>query len=81
MPSKTFLSGSSDEALAIANALGFGDFAVKSLTLNIDADKVITATAVVYPTEDQIKALGGELKKFKGFGTAIATIDFNYEVG
>lgn len=76
---KMLLTGQSDEARQIADALGFSGFFVKSLQLTIDPDQAIRLDCVIYPTAEQVKALGGELEKFKGFGTVTADVTFNYE--
>lgn len=78
-PKKRLLSGHSDEARQIADALGLSGFFLKSLQLTIDADCLIRVDCVIYPTAEQVKALGGELDKFKGFGTVTANVTFNYE--
>lgn len=75
----TLLTGNSDEAVQIAKALGFEGFHVKSLVLTVDPEFAIMVEAVIYPTEEQVQALGGELEKFKGFGTVTADVTFNYE--
>jgi hypothetical protein len=76
---KRLLTGQSDEACQIAKALGLGDFCVKSLTITIDPERPITVEATIYPTEDQVKAMGGVIENFNGFGTTVADIQFIYE--
>lgn len=76
---KRLLTGQSDEACQIAKALGLGDFHVRSLTITIDPEHPITVEVTIYPTEDQVKAMGGVIENFNSFGTTVADIQFNYE--
>lgn len=76
---KRLLTGQSDEARQIADALGLSGFFLKSLQLTIDPEHPIRVDCVIYPTAEQVEALGGELEKFKGFGTVTADVAFNYE--
>lgn len=81
MPSERglLITGQSDEAIQIAKALGLGDFYVRSLTITIDPEHPITVEATIYPTEDQVKAMGGVIENFNSFGTTVADVQFNYE--
>ena len=47
--------------------------------MTIDADEIISVEAVIYPTEDQCEALGGEIEKFKQFGVVRGEVQFTYE--
>lgn len=78
MSEKIFLSGHSREALNIVNALGLEGFGVLSVQLTISAGEVVRVTADVYPTAEQLIALGGEIEKFKELAT-IASVEFIYE--
>lgn len=75
---KLLVTGQSDEARQIVDALGLSGFFVKSLQLRIHPEYPIRVDCVIYPTVEQVKALGGELEKFKGFGTVTAGVTFNY---
>lgn len=76
---KLFLTGQSDEACQIAKALGLDYFHIKSLTITIDPEHPITVEATFYPTEHQVKAMGGVIENFNSFGITLADIQFNYE--
>ena len=77
--SKMFVSGQSDIATRIINALGFEGLFVKSIKMTIDAGEIISVEAVIYPTEDQCEALGGEIEKFTQFGVVRGEVQFTYE--
>jgi len=79
MPDRVFITGQSEVAQRIANALGLEGLLVKSLELIVHADKPIRVEAVIYPTEDQVEALGLEIEKFAGFGRSKARIEFLYD--
>ena len=79
MSDHILVTGQSELAQRIANALGFEEFAVKSLELTVDADKPISVKAIVYPTKEQLEALEGEIEKFRQFGIVKASVEFNYE--
>jgi hypothetical protein len=77
--SKMFVSGQSDIATRMINALGFEGLFVKSIKMTIDAGEIISVEAVIYPTEDQCEALGGEIEKFTQFGVVRGAVQFTYE--
>jgi len=77
--SKMFVSGQSDIATRMINALGFEKLFVKSIKMTIDAGEIISVEAVIYPTEDQCEALGGEIEKFTQFGVVRGEVQFTYE--
>jgi hypothetical protein len=77
--SKMFVSSQSDIATRIINALGFEGLFVKSIKMTIDAGEIISVEAVIYPTEDQCEALGGEIEKFTQFGVVRGEVQFTYE--
>ena len=77
--SKMFVSGQSDIATRMINALGLEGLFVKSIKMTIAADEIISVEAVIYPTEDQCEALGGEIEKFKQFGVVRGEVQFTYE--
>ena len=77
--SKMFVSGQSDIATRMINALGLEGLFVKSVKMTIDAGEIISVEAVIYPTEDQCEALGGEIEKFKQFGVVRGEVQFTYE--
>ena len=77
--SKMFVSGQSDIATRMINALGFEGLFVKSIKMTIAADEIISVEAVIYPTEDQCEALGGEIEKFTQFGVVRGAVQFTYE--
>lgn len=77
--SKMFVSGQSDIATRMINALGFEGLFVKSIKMTIDAGEIISVEAVIYPTEDQCEALGGEIEKFTQFGVVRGEVQFTYE--
>ena len=77
--SKMFVTGQSDIATRMINALGLKELFVKSIKMTIDADEIISVEAVIYPTEDQCEALGGEIEKFKQFGVVRGEVQFTYE--
>lgn len=79
MSKKMLVTGQSDIAKRISNALGLEGLFVKSIKLTIDAGEAISAEAVFYPTEEQCEALGGEIKKFKQFGVVRGAVKFTYE--
>lgn len=76
--SRILVSGQSDIAQSIANALGLEGFAVRSLQLTIDAGEAIRVDATFYPTEEQLQQLGGELERFRGFGLVRGETQFEY---
>jgi hypothetical protein len=78
MSSKKLVTGSSEIATRIANALGFEGLFVKSVNIKIAADEVISVVAVIYPTKEQCEALGGEIEKFKQFGAVHGVVEFTY---
>jgi hypothetical protein len=77
--SKMFVSGQSDIATRMINALGLEGLFVKSIKMTIAADEIISVEAVIYPTEDQCEALGGEIEKFTQFGVVRGEVQFTYE--
>jgi hypothetical protein len=77
--SKMFVTGQSDIATRMINALGLKELFVKSIKMTIAADEIISVEAVIYPTEDQCEALGGEIEKFKQFGVVRGEVQFTYE--
>jgi formate-dependent phosphoribosylglycinamide formyltransferase (GAR transformylase) len=77
--SKMFVSGQSDIATRMINALGLEGLFVKSIKMTIAADEIISVEAVIYPTEDQCEALGGEIEKFTQFGVVRGAVQFTYE--
>lgn len=77
--SKMFVTGQSDIATRMINALGLEELFVKSIKMTIAADEIISVEAVIYPTEDQCEALGGEIEKFKQFGVVRGEVQFTYE--
>ena len=77
--SKMLVSGQSDIATRIINALGFEELFVKSIKMTIAAGEIISVEAVIYPTEDQCEALGGEIEKFTQFGVVRGEVQFTYE--
>ena len=77
--SKMLVSGQSDIATRMINALGFEGLFVKSIKMTIDAGEIISVEAVIYPTEDQCEALGGEIEKFTQFGVVRGEVQFTYE--
>ncbi len=79
MPDQMLVTGSSEIAVRIAEALGFGEFHVRSLELVVDATEPITVRAVFYPTKEQFEALGGEIEKFRQFGAVKGEVEFTYE--
>ena len=79
MSKRMLVTGQSDIAKRISNSLGLEGLFVKSIKLTIDADKAISAEAVIYPTEEQCEALGGEIEKFKQFGVVRGAVKFTYE--
>jgi len=77
--SKMFVTGQSDIATRMINALGLKELFVKSIKMTIAADEIISVEAVIYPTEDQCEALGGEIEKFTQFGVVRGEVQFTYE--
>jgi folate-dependent phosphoribosylglycinamide formyltransferase PurN len=77
--SKIFVSSQSDIATRMINALGLEGLFVKSVKMTIDAGEIISVEAVIYPTEDQCEALGGEIEKFTQFGVVRGEVQFTYE--
>jgi single-stranded DNA-specific DHH superfamily exonuclease len=78
MSDKTFVTGHSEVAQRIADALGLKDFCVGSLELMIDPHHPITLKALIYPTKEQVEALGGEIEKFTEFGVVRGAAEFTY---
>lgn len=78
MSSKKFVTGQSEIATRISNALGLEGLFVKSVKITIAAGEIITVETVIYPTEEQCEALGGEIEKFKQFGAVQGTVQFTY---
>lgn len=78
MSDRMLVTGSSEIAVRIAEALGFGEFHVRSLELVIDAAELIKVQAVIYPTREQLEALGGEIEKFREFGAVKGQVEFTY---
>ena len=78
MSSKKFVTGQSEIATRISNALGLEGLFVKSVKITIAADEIISVDAVIYPTEEQCEALGGEIEKFKQFGVVRGAVQFTY---
>jgi ABC-type phosphate transport system substrate-binding protein len=76
--SKMFVTGQSDIATRMINALGLKELFVKSIKMTIAAEEIISVEAVIYPTEDQCEALGGEIEKFKQFGVVRGAVQFTY---
>ena len=77
--SKMFVTGQSDIATRMINALGLKELFVKSIKMTIAAEEIISVEAVIYPTEDQCEALGGEIEKFTQFGVVRGEVQFTYE--
>jgi len=77
--SKMFVTGQSDIATRMIHALGLKELFVKSIKMTIAADEIISVEAVIYPTEDQCEALGGEIEKFTQFGVVRGEVQFTYE--
>jgi hypothetical protein len=78
MSDKTLVTGQSKIAERIVNALGLEGLFVKSVGLKIDANDLIRVDAVIYPTQEQCEALGGEIEKFKQFGVVRGAVQFTY---
>ena len=78
MSSKKFVTGQSEIATRIINALGFEGLFVKSVKITIAANEIISVETVIYPTEEQCEALGGEIEKFKQFGVVRGAVQFAY---
>ena len=78
MSSKKFVTGQSEIATRISNALGLEGLFVKSVKITIASDEIISVDAVIYPTEEQCEALGGEIEKFKQFGVVRGAVQFTY---
>lgn len=78
MSDKTLVTGQSEIAERILNALGLKEFFVKSLELTINAEDPIRVDAVIYPTREQCESLGGEIEKFKQFGIVRGAVQFTY---
>jgi len=81
MSSKEFVTGQSEIAARISNALGFEGLFIKSVKITIAADEIISVDAVFYPTKEQCEALGGEIEKFKQFGVVRGAVQFTYTEG
>jgi hypothetical protein len=77
--SKKIVTGQSEIATRMINALGLEGLFVKSVKMTIDAGEIISVEAVIYPTEDQCEALGGEIDKFTQFGVVRGEVQFTYE--
>jgi hypothetical protein len=81
MSEEKIVTGQSEIATRILNALGLEGFFVKSIKIAIAADEIISVDAVIYPTEEQCEALGGEIEKFKQFGVVRGAVQFTYNEG
>lgn len=77
--SKMLVTGNRILATRMINALGLEGLFVKSIKMTIAADEIISVEAVIYPTEDQCEALGGEIEKFTQFGVVRGEVQFTYE--
>ena len=78
MSEKTLVTGQSEIAQKIVQALGLKDFCIESLELTINTHEAIKAKAIIYPTKEQLERLGGEIEKFKKFGLTTACVEFFY---
>jgi hypothetical protein len=78
MSDKASVTGHSEVAKRIADALGLKDFCVGSLELIIEPCSPITLKALIYPTKEQVEALGGDIEKFTEFGVVRGAAEFTY---
>lgn len=78
MPKGNLVTSRSSLVHPILNSLGLGDCRVSSLQLTISADDIIKVKAVIYPTEEQFMALGGEIEEFKQLTPVRSCVELVY---
>ena len=78
MSKGNLVTGRSDLIHPILNSLGLGDCLVSSLQLTISANDIIKVNAVIYPTEEQFVALGGEIEEFKQLTPVRSCVELVY---
>lgn len=79
MSDRMLVTGQSEVAGQIIDALGLKGLLVRSLQLKMDAESPISVEAVFYPTKEQVETLGLETEKFRGFGRSVAEVKFVYD--
>jgi hypothetical protein len=78
MSKGNLVTGRSNLIPPVLNSLGLGDCFVSSLQLTISAEEPIKVKAVIYPTEEQFVALGGEIEEFKQLTPVRSCVELVY---
>lgn len=68
---KLFLTGTHPIAKRIADSLGLEGLNINALSIHIDAEDVISAECLFFPTEEQLKGLEEEIKYLEGKGVVM----------
>lgn len=69
MKKTALITGSHPIAKRIADSLGLDHLLINSLSVHIEADEVVSANCVFFPTEEQLKAFEKEVAALSGHGT------------
>lgn len=76
MPKETVLiTGSHPIAKRIADSIGLEHLLINSLSIHIEADEVVSATCIFFPTQEQLKDLEKEVAKLDGNGTIMGEVE------
>lgn len=76
MPKETVLiTGSHPIAKRIADSIGLEHLLINSLSIHIEADEVVSATCIFFPTQEQLKELEKEVAKLNGNGTIMGEVE------
>lgn len=63
---QVFITGTHPIAKRIADSLGLEGIAINALSIHIDAEDVISAECLFFPTEEQLRGLEEEIKYLEG---------------
>lgn len=62
------ITGTHPIAKRIADSLGLQDLLINSLSIHIEADDVVSATCVFFPTQEQLEDMEKEVARLSGSG-------------
>jgi hypothetical protein len=65
---KKFLTGHDPIAKRIADSLGLSELSINALSIHIDAESIISAECVFFPTEEHLKDFEEQIKHLEGKG-------------
>jgi hypothetical protein len=75
---QSFVTGSDDLAVRIANSLGLEGISVNSLSIHISAEEVICAECRFFPTRQQLEQAAKEIATLQGSGVIMGDVELFY---